>query len=255
MFSFHAFTSSMIEGVFANSESCLTGDEQFVQKAIVDSMRLFALAVDNRWISPYAIYHNFDKTLSPSSTKRTRRRGGNVREGHVSLFNVENRRRKSGSPKRNQKRHRTNKDIEQIIDKYSAEHPLTVGGSLKPMARPTVLAKYGRKEISLDGQFAESEELKEIEKCRRCQQRQIICVKVTLDDFWNRRQCTECVQHHSSCTLAPKRNKIRRKRRLVARLSSLYFIELYEVSKAFPLYVQDRVLPHFGIPTNILLST
>ena len=255
MFSFHAFTSSMIEGIFANSSSHLTGDEQFVQKAIVDSMRLFTLAVDNRWINRYAIYRYLDVNCPPSSTERTRQRGGNTREGDVSLFNVEGRRRKSGSPKKNQKRHRTSQDIEQIIDKYSAEHPLTVGDSVKAMARPMVLAKYGRNEISLDGQFAKSKELKGIEKCKRCQQRQIRCIKVAPDDFWSRRQCTECVQHHSSCTLAPKSNKIRKKRRYVAPLPSIHFIELCEESEAFLLRVRDDVLPHFPIQTDILLPT
>ena len=249
----HAAICGLVEGVFANSESCLTGNEQFVQKAIVDSTRLFALAVANGWTSPYTIYNDFDITLSRSSIKRTGQRGCSVRQGQVALSNRENRRRKSRSPKRNQKRHRSNTDIDQIIDKYSADHPLTVGGSLKPMARPTVLAKYGRKEISLDGQFAESEELREIEKCRRCQQRQIICVKVTPDDFWNRRQCTECVQHHSSCSLAPKRNKIRRKRRYVARSSFIYFAKLYEGSQAFLPRLRDPVLPHYVIQTNVLL--
>ena len=135
-------------------------------------------------------------------------------------------------------------DVEQIIRKYNEDHPLTVGDSLKPMAKATVLAKYGRNEISLDGQLARSKKLKEINKCKRCQQRQLVCIKVTLDDFWNRNQCTECVQHHSNCTLAPKRDKIRKKRRYVTPLVFIHFIELYEGLKAFSLHVRDHVLPH-----------
>ena len=174
-------------------------------------MRLYTLAVDNRWISPYAILHEYNISR-PLSSKRWSRQGG-------------------GS-------------AEEIIQKYIAEHPLTVGDSLKSMAKATVLAKYGRNEISLNGQFAESKELKEIEKCKRCQQRQLVCIKVTVDDFWHGHQCTECVQHHSNCTLAPKRDQIRKKRRYVTLLVFIHFIELYEGLKAFSLHVRDHVSPH-----------
>ena len=225
-FELYALTSSLIEGIFANPSSPLTGDEQYVQKAIKDSMRLYTLAVDNRWISPYAILHEYNISRPLSSKRWSRQGGGSAEESHVPFSDMENGRRKSGSPNKNPKRHRAGKDVEQIIQKYIAEHPLTVGDSLKSMAKATVLAKYGRNEISLDGQFAESKELKEIEKCKRCQQRQLVCIKVTVDDFWHRHQCTECVQHHSNCTLAPKRDKIRKKRRYVTLLVFIHFIEL-----------------------------
>lgn len=112
---------------------------------------------------------------------------------------------------------------------------------------------YGRQEITLDGQWAKSEELRGAKNCRRCQERHLVCIRVTPDDFWNRRQCTECVHRHGGCTLAPKRNETRKKQRYVAPILFTRIIEYFEVFKTFPLRVQGHMLPRFDFPTNMLI--
>ena len=128
-----------------------------MQSSIENALKMVNLALVKRWIRPGSLHDRLDWNLPPPSIKRGRQTEANARERRISSPNLENKRRKCGSLKRHNRRPRTTKEIEQIFDRYGAEHPLTVGGSSKPMARPTILAKYDRKEISLNGQFAKDD--------------------------------------------------------------------------------------------------
>ena len=53
-------------------------------------MRLYTLAVDNRWISPYAILHEYNISRPLPSKRWSRQGGGSAEESHVPFFDTEN---------------------------------------------------------------------------------------------------------------------------------------------------------------------
>ena len=71
----------------------------------------------------------------------------------------------------------------------------------KPLSTAKVLAAYGRNEIDLGGQKATSSRKDEESACEECKRYGKVCLIVTIDRFWKRKQCVECTQLKKSCSI------------------------------------------------------